>query len=304
MGLVVRLARQRCAAIQAVAPAPTCPRSGKTIPRPAGSAGGSRTGAMSAGHHWCRSTSGPTTPRSASRSWSRPCWDWTQPHWVIRWRCAPGSAPSNFPVDIGWLVHHPADHGRQRDALPVLEGRPRVAVRGGNRLTDSAVRLLCDAPATGSAGSDGACAQEMNHLAAFLPALHARFAAPDRRHLPGVKSAPSSGARSCQFPANVPDEGYVPERRLRASAKGRTMATITVGRKARGAKGNPRHEEGGDVRRRSNDGRRHRDGHDHPPTRVRCPPPSTRRAPGPGSGSSISSVSTPSPSPVCPCWEI
>ena len=85
----------------------------------------------------------------------------------------------DIPVDIGWLVHQvrPTPDGAEMRSR-FWKGGPHVAVRGGNRLTDSAVRLLVTRQLPDPRDLMVHCAQEMNHLAAFLPALHARFATP------------------------------------------------------------------------------------------------------------------------------
>lgn len=84
-----------------------------------------------------------------------------------------------LPVDIGWLVHYirPTAGGSEMRSR-FWKGGPHVAVRGGNRLTDNAVRLLVARQLPDPRDLIVHCAQEMNHLAAFLPALHARFANP------------------------------------------------------------------------------------------------------------------------------
>lgn len=84
-----------------------------------------------------------------------------------------------LPVDIGWLVHYirpTADGAEMRSRF--WKGGPHVAVRGGNRLTDSAVRLLVARQLPDPRDLMVHCAQEMNHLASFLPDLYARLAKP------------------------------------------------------------------------------------------------------------------------------
>lgn len=84
-----------------------------------------------------------------------------------------------LPVDIGWLVHYirPTSDGAEMRSR-FWKGGPYVAVRGGNRLTDSAVRLLVARQLPDPRDLMVHCAQEMNHLARFLPDLYTRFAKP------------------------------------------------------------------------------------------------------------------------------
>ncbi len=80
------------------------------------------------------------------------------------------------PVDIGWLLHHvrpTADGSEMRSRF--WKGGPHVAVRGGNRLADRAVRLVVGRQLPDPRDLMVHCAQEMNHLAGFLPELYARF---------------------------------------------------------------------------------------------------------------------------------
>jgi hypothetical protein len=73
-------------------------------------------------------------------------------------------------------VHHirPTQGGAKMRSLFWMGGR-HVAVRRGNRLSDAVVR-----PVAARMLPDPRdllhCAQEMNHLAGFLPALFSRFA--------------------------------------------------------------------------------------------------------------------------------
>jgi len=84
-----------------------------------------------------------------------------------------------LPVDIGWLVHYirpTADGAEMRSRF--WKGGPHVAVRGGNRLTDTAVRVLVARQLPDPRDLLVHCAQEMNHLAAFLPDLYKKLANP------------------------------------------------------------------------------------------------------------------------------
>lgn len=84
-----------------------------------------------------------------------------------------GSA--DLPVDVGWLVHHvratPA--GAEMRSRFWMGGR-HVAVRHGNKVTDAAVRPIAARQLPDPRDLLVHCAQEMNHLAAFLPELYAR----------------------------------------------------------------------------------------------------------------------------------
>jgi len=85
-----------------------------------------------------------------------------------------GSA--DLPVDVGWLVHHVrlAGGGAQMRSRFWLGGR-HVAVRRGVGITDRLVRPLAARELPDPRDLLVHCAQEMNHLAGFLPELYARF---------------------------------------------------------------------------------------------------------------------------------
>lgn len=87
---------------------------------------------------------------------------------------------SQFPVDLGWLVHlvQPTDDGCTMRSRFWLGGRhtaPRAQVPGLDKVARPAANRKA------AFGPDAArdllvhCSQEMTHLAAFLPELHARF---------------------------------------------------------------------------------------------------------------------------------
>jgi DAPG hydrolase PhiG domain len=82
----------------------------------------------------------------------------------------------NVPVDVGWLVHHvrPAPGGAEMRSRFWMGGR-HVAVRRGNRLTDGAIRPIAARQLPDPRDLMVHCAQEMNHLAGFLPTLYERF---------------------------------------------------------------------------------------------------------------------------------
>lgn len=85
-----------------------------------------------------------------------------------------GSA--DLPVDVGWLIHHvrPTTDGAEMRSRFWMGG-PHVAVRHGNLLADSLVRPIAARQLPDPRDLLVHCAQEMNHLAGFLPELHARF---------------------------------------------------------------------------------------------------------------------------------
>ena len=83
----------------------------------------------------------------------------------------------DLPVDVGWFVHHvraTPDGAEMRSRFWM--GGPYVAVRGGFRLADHVVRPLAGRQLPEPRDLMVHCAQEMNHLAGFLPDLHAQFA--------------------------------------------------------------------------------------------------------------------------------
>ncbi|RDH80374.1 hypothetical protein DVS77_00745 [Mycolicibacterium moriokaense] len=86
---------------------------------------------------------------------------------------------SDVPVDIGWLVHHvrPTPGGAQMRSRFWMGGR-HVGVRANlaNRATDAVVRPVAARQLPDPRDLLVHCAQEMNHLAGFLPALFDRFA--------------------------------------------------------------------------------------------------------------------------------
>lgn len=84
---------------------------------------------------------------------------------------------ADLPVDIGWFIHHvraTAEGSEMRSRFWM--GGPYVAVRGGFRLADHVVRPLADRQLPDPRDLTVHCAQEMNHLAGFLPDLHAQLA--------------------------------------------------------------------------------------------------------------------------------
>lgn len=89
-----------------------------------------------------------------------------------------GSA--DLPVDVGWLIHHvrPTADGAQMRSRFWMGGR-FVAVRRGFGITDRAVAPVAARQLPDPRDLLVHCAQEMNHLAAFLPQLYARMTQTD-----------------------------------------------------------------------------------------------------------------------------
>jgi hypothetical protein len=84
---------------------------------------------------------------------------------------------SDVPVDVGWLVHHvrqTADGAEMRSRFWM--GGRHVALRAGKSLADRALRPIAARQLPDPRDLMVHCAQEMNHLAGFLPALYERFA--------------------------------------------------------------------------------------------------------------------------------
>lgn len=89
--------------------------------------------------------------------------------------CARVGSPQ-LPVDIGWMIHQvrPAPGGSEMRSRFWMGGK-HVAVRRGNRLANKAIQPVVNRQVTGARDTMVHCAQEMNHLAAILPAIHATF---------------------------------------------------------------------------------------------------------------------------------
>jgi hypothetical protein len=84
---------------------------------------------------------------------------------------------SEVPVDIGWFVHHiRATPGGAEMRSRFWMGGPYIGVRRGNRLADSVIRPIAAHQLPEARDLLVHCSQEMNHLAAILPAIHAEFA--------------------------------------------------------------------------------------------------------------------------------
>lgn len=86
----------------------------------------------------------------------------------------------DVPVDVGWFVHHirPTEQGSEMRSRFWLGGR-HIAVRGGPGVVSRLVRPVASQVVEVSAATARDlmvhCAQEMNHLAGFLPDLYAEF---------------------------------------------------------------------------------------------------------------------------------
>ena len=83
---------------------------------------------------------------------------------------------SDIPVDVGWLVHHvrPTPDGAEMRSRFWMGGR-HVALRVGTSLADRTLRPIAARLLPDPRDLMVHCAQEMNHLAGFLPALYDRF---------------------------------------------------------------------------------------------------------------------------------
>lgn len=83
---------------------------------------------------------------------------------------------ADLPVDVGWLIHHirPTGDGAQMRSRFWMGGR-HVAVRRGFRIADRVVRPIAARQLPDPRDLLVHCAQEMNHLAGFLPELYSRF---------------------------------------------------------------------------------------------------------------------------------
>jgi hypothetical protein len=83
---------------------------------------------------------------------------------------------SELPVDIGWLVHQvrPTAGGSEMRSRFWMGGS-ETGVRHGNLFANSMIRPVAARQLPDPRDLMVHCAQEMNHLAGFLPALYARF---------------------------------------------------------------------------------------------------------------------------------
>ncbi len=87
---------------------------------------------------------------------------------------------SDVPVDVGWFVHHirPTNEGSEMRSRFWLGG-PHIAVRSGPGVVSRFVRPVASRVVDISAATARDlmvhCAQEMNHLAGFLPDIYTEF---------------------------------------------------------------------------------------------------------------------------------
>jgi hypothetical protein len=83
---------------------------------------------------------------------------------------------TDIPVDFGWLIHHvrPTPGGSEMRSRFWMGGR-HVSLRSGKSLADRALRPVVARQLPDPRDLMVHCAQEMNHLAGFLPELYARF---------------------------------------------------------------------------------------------------------------------------------
>ncbi len=83
---------------------------------------------------------------------------------------------SEIPVGVGWLVHHvrATPTGAEMRSRFWMGGG-HVALRAGKSLVDRALRPVAARQLPDPRDLMVHCAQEMNHLAGFLPALYGRF---------------------------------------------------------------------------------------------------------------------------------
>lgn len=87
---------------------------------------------------------------------------------------------ADAPVDVGWFVHHVrSTHGGSEMRSRFWMGGPHIAVRKAPGVASRAMRPIASRilgnPEAGARNLLVHCAQEMNHLAGFLPELHAAF---------------------------------------------------------------------------------------------------------------------------------
>ena len=83
---------------------------------------------------------------------------------------------SELPVDIGWLVHQVrATPGGAEMRSRFWMGGPYVGLRHGTPLADTLIRPVAARQLPDPRDLLVHCAQEMNHLAGFLPQVYARF---------------------------------------------------------------------------------------------------------------------------------
>jgi hypothetical protein len=90
------------------------------------------------------------------------------------------TALRNFPVDVGWMIHHirVTSNGSEMRSRFWLGG-PYIAARHApglpNRIVRSVISHVFGASADYARTLMVHCAEEMNHLAGFLPALYSQL---------------------------------------------------------------------------------------------------------------------------------
>ena len=87
---------------------------------------------------------------------------------------------SDVPVDVGWFVHHIRATGNGSEMRSRFwMGGKHIAVKGAPGVANKAVRPVASrilgSPSENARNLLVHCAQEMNHLAGFLPQLYVRF---------------------------------------------------------------------------------------------------------------------------------
>lgn len=84
----------------------------------------------------------------------------------------------DLPVDVGWLVHHvrPTAWGSEMRSRFWMGGR-HVALRGRTSVANRVLAPVAERQLPDPRDLLVHCAQEMNHLAGFLPGLYRTFAA-------------------------------------------------------------------------------------------------------------------------------
>ena len=87
---------------------------------------------------------------------------------------------NDAPVDVGWFIHHVRSKPNGAEMRSRFwTGGPHIAVRKAPDVASKAVRPIASR-LLGNAETSARnllvhCAQEMNHLAGFLPELYAAF---------------------------------------------------------------------------------------------------------------------------------
>jgi hypothetical protein len=98
--------------------------------------------------------------------------------------CARVISPQ-LPVELGSMIHQvrPIREGSEMRSRFWLGGQ-FVSVRRGNRLTNKAIQPIVARQLPAARDTMVHCAQEMNHLAAILPAIYVKFTGEERGGFP------------------------------------------------------------------------------------------------------------------------